>query len=94
MDDLHVEAAGIVIKEGGYKRPPLAVARDFVRDARDADRLAELLAAYAATSDGPIIPPFAFGREACLCPAGNESWCRAIGCPRKPVLTPPRAEGA
>lgn len=105
MNELRVEAAGIVIKDGGYKRSPLDIAREFVREQsegewgddlieRDAARLAELLAAYARAADGPIIPAFTFGGDDCLCKDGTETWCRAALCPRQPAPSPSRAEGA
>lgn len=100
-----VEAAGVVIMEGGYKRAPLAVARDFVRaqslgewgdavEMADAVKLAELLAAYgdAQNAGGPVIAPFAFGGKECLCEHGTETWCRAALCPRKALAESGKGE--
>ena len=78
-------AAGVLLSEGGYRRSALDIARDFVRDDRDAPRLAELLNGYLRAPEGQIIAPFAFGGKQCLCEAGTEEWCRAVGCPRKPI---------
>ena len=94
MDELRVYAAGVVVKDGGYKRSPLDIARDFVREQsegewgddlieRDAARLAELLSAYAHAWDGPIIPAFKFDGDDCLCKSGTETWCRAPLCSRR-----------
>lgn len=105
MDELHVEAAGVVIKDGGYKRSPLDIARDFMlayHEGRfgiqsvegEAADLAQVLTAYARTYDGPIIPAFTFGGDDCLCKDGTETWCRAVRCPRQSASTPSRAEGA
>ncbi len=99
MNNLRVEAAGVVVKDAGYKRSPMDIARDFVREQscgewgdklveEDAAKLAQLLVAYARAGDGPVIPPWQFGGEECLCRAGTESWCKAVGCPRRRALSP------
>lgn len=89
-----IEAAGVVIMEAGYKRSPIDIARDFVREQsagewgdeveeKDAQKIAELLIGYANSYSGPVIPPFEFGGERCMCKPGTEGWCQAIGCPRR-----------
>lgn len=89
-----IEVAGVVIMEAGYKRAPIDIARDFVREQsasewgdeveeQDARKIADLLVGYANAFDGPIIPPLTFGGEHCMCRPGTEGWCQAIGCPRR-----------